>query len=428
MDMAGKKNTIPQHIPKKQFEHPGKELCFIQALEQIEDPRSRSFFLRHSLVSMLFMIVVAQICGANDWPKIVVFSNSIMDWLAQYVDMSSGVPCERTFKNVMNAIDPLKMEILLRDIADSIRERIPNEVIAFDGQTSRGTAELNKNVNGIHLVNAWSPDNSICLGQIKVDDKSNEIIAMPMLMEQLDLKGTIITADALNTQRTTAAKAVEKEADYLLPVKANHSNLLADIKLAFRGLDEERRTKRKQWERSVGKAQEQRDVSKLQNLIEKGPPSCATYVFENEIEKSHGRVEIRKCTTMCAKKLSLEEDWKGIQSLVRIERERTTQGKSSTEIVYYISSLKPDKAQLIAEAIREHWSVENGLHWRLDVIFRQDKSRYRDRIGARNLAVIRKIVLNALSRDTSLKGGMATKQFAACCNPAYRSEILKKVF
>lgn len=426
--MAGKKGVIPKHINRKQFHHPGSQNSLIQALGRIEDPRRPSLFLSYSIVSVLFMVIVAQICGVNDWPKVVVFSNAITDWLAQYVDMSSGIPCERTFKNIMNAIDPSKMEALLRIIADDFRDKILYEVVAFDGQTSRGTADRNKNLNGIHLVNAWSSDNGICLGQVKVDDKSNEIKAVPMLMDQIALKNTIVTADALNTQKTIAEKAIEKKADYLLPVKGNHPNLLKEIELTFQGLSQEKELKNRQWELSLRKARQHRDKARLKKLLEKGPPTCGSFIYQHEVEKCHGRIETRKCTTIPSKELPSAPDWKGIQSLVRIDRERSIKGKTTLETIYYISSLNPNDPQLIAESAREHWSVENGLHWRLDVIFKQDKSRYRDQIGARNLAVIRKIVLNALSRETSLKGSMATKQLNACCNASYRSEIFKKLF
>ena len=134
----------------------------------------------------------------------------MIDWLAKYVDMSSGVPCERTFTNIFNVIKPETLENALQKLSELIRERIPQEVISFDGQTGRGTAEKSKGLSGIHLMNAWSEDNRICLGQIKVDDKSNEIVAMPQLMDMLDLKGTIITADAMNTQKATAKKAIDK--------------------------------------------------------------------------------------------------------------------------------------------------------------------------------------------------------------------------
>jgi hypothetical protein len=213
--MAGKKGQIPSHVKEKQFVHPGISQNLIQALENIEDMRKPSQFFHYSLTSVLFMALVAQICGAKDWPQTVVICEGITDWLGKYVDMSSGVPCERTFKNLFSAIRPECMESLLVNTADLMREKTPKEIISFDGQTEKGTKDKAHEVNGIHLLNAWSADNEICLGQIKVGDKSNEITAMPVLMETLDLKGAVITGDALNTQKAIMQKAVEVGADYL---------------------------------------------------------------------------------------------------------------------------------------------------------------------------------------------------------------------
>jgi predicted transposase YbfD/YdcC len=275
-------------------------------------------------------------------------------------------------------------------------------------------------------MNAWSADNRICLGQLKVDDKSNEIIAMPQLMDALDLKGTIITADAMNTQKATVKKAIEKQADYVLPVKGNQPTLLKDIQLAFEGLDNDLTKGRARWESEVKKSKENRDEKRLKKLLETGPPTYKSTKWESEIEKVHGRIESRTCTSIPVGDLPSKEGWEGIQSITRICRERTEKSETSYETTYYISSLKP-VAAIIGEVTRGHWGVEIQ-HWYLDVVFRQDKSRYRNRVGARNLAVIRKIALNALLKEDSLKKGIATKQCAAACDPSYRDKVLKKLF
>jgi hypothetical protein len=207
--MAAKKGQIPPHIKKKQFNHPCLEHPIIQKLEQIEDFRKPSQFFRYALTSVIFMVLVTQVCGAKDWSQTVVMCHGMVDWLGKYVDMSGGVPCERTFKDLFNAINPEAMEELLKQTADFVRERKQKEVISFDGQTERGTSDKANDVKGIHLLSAWSSSNEICLGQIKVDDKTNEITAMPLLMDTLDLKGTIVSTDALNTQKVIAKKAFE---------------------------------------------------------------------------------------------------------------------------------------------------------------------------------------------------------------------------
>lgn len=425
--MAGKKGTLPLHVKKKHFNHPGIELPIIQLLEQVKDPRSPSLFFRHSLTTILFMTLTGLICGATDWPKIIVVANGLTPWLSNYVDMSAGVPCERTFKNLLNALHPDTLENVLRDLASLTRRNKPLDIISFDGQTSRGTADRHKNVKGIHLLNAWSSANGICIGQIKIDDKSNEITAIPELMNVLDLKGSIITADALNTQKHIADVAIKNKADYLLPVKGNQPGLQAAVIAAFEVAENERTLAAALHERAIIKAREQHDTNRLQQLITKGIPACGLFFHNNPPEKSHGRIETRRCMTISAKALPMAAEWQGVQSIIRIDRERILAGKMSSERVYYISSLDPKKPEIIASAAREHWGVEI-LHWFLDVAFEQDHSRYRDRVGARNLATMRKMALNALSNETSIRGGIKTRQFAAMCNPTYRDKIIENLF
>jgi predicted transposase YbfD/YdcC len=426
--MAGKKGEIPLHVKKKknQFSHPGIELALVKILEEAEDPRTPSPSFRYSLTSVLFMALMATICGAIDWAKVVVMSQGMIDWMSEYVDMSGGVPCERTFKNIFNALKPEVLEELLREVSAIIREKTGQEVISFDGQSKRGTADKQKGLGGIHLLNAWSADNRICLGQLKVDDKSNEIPAMPKLMSMLDLKGTIITADAMNTQKNTVRQAVKQEADYVLPVKENQPILLDEIRASFENLDTEVVQEKQKWERHVEKARENYDKDRLEKLLKNGASTCGAFYWESEVEKSHGRIETRNCTVMPVGDLPSKEGWDGFTSIARICRERIEGDRTSCETVYYMTSLEPNAA-LIAEAVQGHWGVENGLHWRLDVIFRQDKSRYRDRVGASNQAVIYKMALNALLREDSLKKGVATKQCAAACNPTYRTKVLQKI-
>ncbi len=210
--MAGRRGEIPLHVKKKKkrFSHPGIEHPLIKIFESAEDPRAASLFFRHSLTSVLFMTLIATICGATDWAKVVVMSQGMTDWMSTYVDMSGGVPCERTFKNIFNTLKPEILEKSLREVSALLRERTAQEVISFDGQSKKGTADKQKGLGGIHLLNAWSAENRICLGQLKIDDKSNEIPAMPKLMDMLDLRGTIITADAMNTQKNTVKKVVDQ--------------------------------------------------------------------------------------------------------------------------------------------------------------------------------------------------------------------------
>jgi predicted transposase YbfD/YdcC len=424
--MAGKKGIIPTHVKKKFFSHPNIQHPVIQILEEIEDSRKPSYFFQYSLTSVLFMTLIATICGAKDWAQIVIMSQGMTDWLSNYIDMTNGVPCERTFKNIFNSVKPDTMENALLDLSKLLRKKIRGDVVSFDGQTERGTINKHANLAGIHLLNAWSSDNELCLGQLKVDDKSNEITAVPKLMESLDLKGSVITADALNTQKTINAKAIECGADYLLPVKGNQPTLLQEVTSAFEQLDIELAKAQELWERAISKAKETRDRVRSKKLLDEGPSMCGASFWETA-EKGHGRIEIRSCVAISANDLPCKSEWVELNTIVRICRERKEGSKVNREISYYITSLPPE-AERIANVARRHWGVENKLHWRLDVIFRQDNSRYRDRIGARNMAAIRKMALNALVKDTSVKRGVGTKQCAAACNPTYREIILKNLF
>jgi predicted transposase YbfD/YdcC len=242
--MAGKKGTIPNHVKQKIFIHPQDDHHLIHVLTIVEDPRKPSLGFQYSLVSVLFMTLVAVICGAFDWEQIVVACEGMHDWLANYVDMRAGIPCERTFKNIFAVIKPESLEEVLREFSSFLRERLPREVICFDGQTCCGTADKNKDLRGIHLLNAWSARNKICLGQLKIDEKSNEIQAMPRLLDLLDVKGAVITADAMNTQKKTVQKIIEKGADYVLPIKENQGTLYQEIKLLFIGLERENKTRK----------------------------------------------------------------------------------------------------------------------------------------------------------------------------------------
>jgi len=425
--MAGLKGTIPSHIKQKTFIHPQESHPMISIFMGVEDSRKPSLSFCHSLTSVLFMTLIAVLCGASDWEQVIVSCEGMRDWLAKYVDMTAGVPCERTFKNIFNALKPEALERALREFSMLLREKVPQEVISFDGQTSCGTADKKKDLRGIHLLNAWSADNKICLGQLKIDDKSNEIPAMSQLLDLLDLKGAIITADAMNTQKTTVTKIIEKEADYVLPVKGNQETLFKDIDLMFKGWDEEQRKKQIKRECAIKKAKEHRDHERLKKLLSEKKSTCKDSIWIGDVEKSHGRIEIRSCVALPIGELPSKEGWAGVKSIARISRERTINNVTNQEVVYYIASLDPN-AELIAEVIRDHWGVENSLHWRLDVHFRQDASRYRDRQGASNLGILRKMALNGLLKEKTLKKGVATKQQAAACNPAYREKVLKNLF
>jgi predicted transposase YbfD/YdcC len=393
-DIMSRKGQMPKHIQKKIFHHPQPELRLIQILENIEDPRKPSCNFQHSLTSIVFIVIVTSLCGADEWPAITEVAESIQPWISRFVDVSSGIPSSHTIERVFSLMSPELMEQAFIEVMKILKSK-KEGVISFDGKTLRGTSTGNGK-SAIHLLNAWSVENGICIGQRKVDEHSNEITAIPKLMELLDLKETIVTTDALNTQKEVAAMAIQKKADYFLPVKGNHKGLLEEIDFLFQ----------------EAKKREFRGIDADQ--------------YET-LEKSHGRVEKRTYYSMDAEELSEKTNWAGIKSLGKVIRERTVKEKTSIETILYISSCEVD-AKLLARCSREHWQVENALHWSLDVILREDKLRYRHKVGARNLATIRKIILGTLGKDKTRKCGRAGKRTIAASDPLFREEILKNLF
>lgn len=422
--MALKKGMTPKHIQAKDFDHPGEGLGIVMLLERVEDPRRPSPGFKYSLVSVLFMVLVGMCCGAKDWSQVVELSEGIEEWLGEFVDMKEGVPCESTFINIFNAIEPEVLGGLLIELADHLREKVGREIIAFDGQSLRGTASPSDGKKALQLLHAWSVQNGICLGQMAIDAKTNEICVIPQLMELLDLKGAIVTADALNTQKEIAAKALKQGADYVLPVKANQPVFLDEIVGSAQVLREERALQQRLWEREVAKAKAHRAKEQVEELLKTG--AQLTGIEFTEFEKAHGRLETRTYTFWSAKDIPSADAWEGLKTLGRVVRERVIGEKKTCETVYFISSLTFADHELMAEAIRRHWSIENSLHWRLDVAFRQDDSRYRHRVGATNLAILRKCALTALTKVPALRKrqSIAAKQTRASVDPTFRLNVI----
>jgi len=382
---------IKENIMAKDHNQESSEFKIIKLIKNIPDPRIKRC-QKHPLESIFFIVFVAGLCGANNWVEVVSMGEALEDWIKKFVLLPFGIPSHDTFGRIFSLICPKAFNKLLEEWVSFIRKHIEGEVVSFDGKTLRGTKN---NGNPLHLLNAWSIDNGMCLGQLPVDQKTNEMKVLPKLIKLLELKDCIITADALNTQKSVAKAVIEAGADYVLPVKKNHPNLLEDIALffddafkrEFKGID-------------VG-----------------------TY---ETLEKSHGRIESRKYYVLDGEELPNRKNWKGLKSIGMVVREREIKGKIEKECVYYIMSIEMD-AKLFERCVRGHWAVENSLHWRLDVIFREDESRYRDKIGAQNLSIIRKMTLGALSRDKISKGGIQAKRLRAAGNAQYREFVLKNL-
>lgn len=367
-------------------------LTILKLIEKIPDPRINRCKL-YSLSSIIFIALVTTLSGADDWVEIADMGSTLEDWFKRYISLPNGVPSHDTFGRVFSVIDPKEFNKLLIGWADCVRQRFDKEIIAFDGKTLCGTKNRNAGLAGLHLLNAWSVDNEISIGQLAVDSKTNEIKVTPELIKILDLEGCIITADALNTQKNIATAVIEAKADYILPVKGNHKDLQEEIKLMFNDA-------------------ESRDYQGVD--------------ADNQTttDLDHGRFETREYFLLDAEDLSNSNDWTGIKSVGKVIRTRTTSEKTTKEEVYFITSLEMN-ISLFARGVRGHWGVENGLHWSLDVIFKEDANRYRERIGAENLGAIRKMALGMLKQDKNSKTGIKPRRLKAATSEKYRMAIIK---
>ncbi len=392
--MSHPKGNVPTHIQPKKFHHPSQNRIIL-ILSELEDPRKPSCNFQHSLVSILFISLMGILCGAKDWEEIVQAAHGMSDWISKYVDISSGIPSSQTLKRVISLIPTQSLGSLLENLMSTFAS-LQEDIIAIDGKTLRGSRGWNEKDKPLHLLHAWSTECGICLGQVSVDEKSNEITAFPKLIDSLELKGAIVTTDALNTQKKAAIAITQKGADYVLPVKENHKGLYEDIQLLFKEGDQKE---------FIGI-----DAAKIESL-----------------DKSAGRVEERCYEVMDIENLESAKEWAGCLSVGRVTRKRSKKGKSSVEVCFYITSLDLD-VERFAKSVRCHWGVENGLHMILDVVFNEDKHRYQDKIGAANLSLLRKVALGILTKDTTLKCGKAAKQMRAATSSDYREHLLKNCF
>lgn len=366
------------------------QLTILEGLRIIPDPRIERC-QKHPLISILFIALCGALCGADNWVDIEVFGTHSRDWLEKFVALPNGVPSHDTFGRVFSLIDSAAFRDFFAQWTSDLAELTQGDVVAFDGKTLRRSFDKARGKQALHLVNAWSLDNGLCLGQMEVDEKSNEITALPKLIELLNLKGCVVTADALNTQKSVAQAIVKAGADYVLPIKDNHPTLRADVELYFQD----------------GLQREFKGVD------------CDYY---ETLEKDHGRIERRRYFVIDADWLQDRQEWEGLKSLGMVIRERWQGKKHSTETVYYLMSTEPE-ARLLERSSRGHWGIE-AFHWRLDVIMREDENRYRDRLGAENMSLLRKLTLNLLVKDKKTKAGGHAKRLRAAISPAYREQLL----
>lgn len=348
---------------------------------------------QHELIDILAIAILATICGAEHFTEMEEFGRAKQDWLKSFLKLPNGIPTHDTFARVFAQLKPSAFRERFIDWVQAISTATSGEVVAIDGKTARRSHDKAGGIKALHLVSAWATRNRLTLGQVKVDDKSNEITAVPELLRLLEIKGCIVTVDALNTQKEIAAEIREQGADYVLALKENHPNLQSEVSGIFVAV-----------------------TASTANDPEIKPVET--------IETGHGRTEKRRCWSIPAPEWLIGFDqWRDLNSLILVEATREIKDQKTTELRYYLSSLPADAGRA-AEAVRAHWGVENSLHWSLDVSFGEDDSRIRVGHAPENVALLRKITHNLLVHETSLKRGIKTKRLKAGWDEAYLMMVL----
>lgn len=336
---------------------------------ELPDPRMERQRL-HSLMELLFISVCATICGATSFVDMADFGKAKFDWLKERLELKNGIPSHDTFRRVFSLIEPDAFGACFVGWTEAISDAVGGDIIAFDGKTLRQSFDTATGMSAIHVMNAWSNANDFCVGQMKVDGKSNEITAMPALMKLMDIKGCVVTADALNCQKDIAKQIIDQGGDYVLALKGNHQTLYEDVKLFFEG-----------------------------GISEGFDVACASY---EQNDRGHGRTETRRYFSVAVEGLdwlTQKGEWKGLKSIACVESTRRMKDTQSIECRYFISSL--ESIARISRSIRHHWNVENKLHWVMDMDFDEDACRVRVDHAPENFALLRQIAHNLLKKESS---------------------------
>lgn len=359
---------------------------------KLKDPRA-AHSIEHKLIDILIITICATICGANDWEAIAEYGQTKQDWLKTWLELPNGIPSPDTFSRVFARINPTELQKCFLGWMEAVTQVTEGELLNIDGKTLRGAKEAGNSRSLIHMVSVWSASQHLVLGQTKVSEKSNEITAIPPLLEMLAIRGCLVSIDAMGCQTEIAKTIVAQGADYVLALKGNQGDLHTDVAQLF----------------AAARKQNFRNID---------------HQFHSTVTKGHGRIETRRYWTMGNTEYLLgAQQWSGLKSIGMVESQREMNGQVSIEQRYYILSIQSD-VQRFATALRSHWSIENQLHWILDVGFAEDSVQSCSGYSAENLAVIRHVGVNLLSRDKTIKVGVKTRRLKAGWDDNYLKTVL----
>lgn len=364
---------------------------FEEHFEDLPDPRMDRQ-KRHSLLDILFIAVCAVICGGTSFVDMEDFGNAKLEWFRERLKLENGIPSHDTFRRVFSLIDPEGFRECFMSWTKAISEAV-DDIIALDGKTLRRSFDTATGSSAIHVLNAWSSANDFCVGQMKVDGKSNEITAVPALLKLMDIRGSVITADALNCQKEIAEQIVDQGGDYVLALKGNQQDLYEDVKLYF------------------------------ETCLSEG--FDGRYSATEEEDYGHGRSQTRRYCSVRAEHLDWlrhKEEWKGLRSIACVESTRRTRDNETVERRYFLTSL--ESITRIARSIRCHWNVENKLHWVMDVDFDEDACRVRKDHGPENFAILRQIAHNLLKQESSQKVSIRRKINKSCWDNDFLARVI----
>ena len=360
----------------------------------LSDPRSaHAPNQRHELIDILLIAVCAVICGADGWEDIEEYGKAQAEWLAQVLDLPHGIPGHDTFRRVLSRLDPEELTECFIAWTGALSDLCGGDIVAIDGKTLRHSFDRAASNTAIHMVSAWANANRLVLGQVKVDDKSNEITAIPKLIKMLDLAGATVTIDAMGCQKEIAKVITDQEADYVLALKENHPTLYDDVTLFF----------------EEGKATDFAEID---------------HEYHETVDGDHGRIETRRYwITSDIEWLGAKASWSNLQSIGMVESYREMGAKVESETRYFLTSVPCDGVRF-AHAVRQHWGIENSLHWVLDMSFDEDACRIRKDKGAQTFSVLRHIALNLLRRESSHKRGIKARRKRAGWDRGYLLRVL----